>query len=76
MILMEKNAVSYIAKTTSARLNYRTRCEISSETLAGVLEKNTAVKAVDGWERRACGHVWNKIKIGRRHYFVCAEWLE
>lgn len=70
-----RNEMSYITKTTTARLNYRISCDFEKSSIAGVLELGESIKIIDGWQKFAHGHTWFKAKIGRKHYFVCADWL-
>ncbi|SDA20145.1 hypothetical protein SAMN02910447_01693 [Ruminococcus sp. YE71] len=71
-----KTLLSYKWMRVKSRLNYRTSCEITPATLAGVLEIGEKVRIVDDFDCVACGHKWAKVKIGRKHYYVCAMWLE
>lgn len=70
-----KDEVAYTNMTTTARLNYRTACDFSPNSIIGVMEQGATVRIVDDWKQFSHGHVWRKAKIGRRHYFVCADWL-
>lgn len=69
-------AVTYTKMTTTTRLNYRSSCDFKSGSIVGVLDENTTVNVVDNWEQIMYGHVWKKIKIGRKHYYVVCDWLE
>lgn len=71
-----ENEVKYTKLRTTARLNYRTACEVSGETLAGVLEKGVVVSAVSDLHHFEHGHFWRKIKVGRKEYFAMADFLE
>lgn len=67
--------ISYIQMKTKTRLNYRNACDFTPESIAGVLENGATVRIVEDWKQFSHGHIWRKAKIGRRHYFVCADWL-
>lgn len=66
----------YTQMQTTARLNCRSAPFITPETAVGVLENGTIVRVLDGSELVYNGHTWVKIKLNRKHFFVCKMWLE
>ena len=73
---MDTKETSYSQMVTVTRLNYRSDCNFTAGTIVGVLEDNTLVKVADDFYELHHGHYWRKIKLGRKHYYVVADWLK
>ncbi|MFQ9820098.1 MAG: hypothetical protein ACLVIP_02855 [Ruminococcus sp.] len=73
---MDTKETSYSQMVTVTRLNYRSDCNFTAGTIVGVLEDNTPVKVADDFYEFHHGHYWRKIKLGRKHYYVVADWLK
>lgn len=66
----------YIKLRTRVRVNYRTACEVSDPTLAGVLEAGKEVNADPDFNEFIHGHFWRRVKVGRKEFYVMADYLE
>ena len=73
---VENNLVTYTDMRTTARLNYRTSCSFETDTVAGILEKGAIVKVKNDSEIVAYGFAWCEIKLRRKEFYVCKNWLE
>ena len=60
---MDTKETSYSQMVTVTRLNYRSDCNFTAGTID------------DFYELHHC-HYWRKIKLGRKHYYVVADWLK
>lgn len=67
---------SYIVMRTTTRLNYRTACSSNAGTIAGVFDEGTAIPVLGNYSVMACGVRWRKVKVGRKCYYVVADYLQ
>ena len=62
--------------TVLDNLNYRTEPNLESDTVQGVLSKNTVVEVVEGSSTKADNVTWYKIKKDGSYYYVSASYLK
>lgn len=65
-----------IQKTTTCKVNYRKSRNVSSDTLAGTLEKGVNVSVVDGSKKKYNGVYWEKILIDENYYYIISEYIK
>ncbi|WP_124100875.1 hypothetical protein [Ruminococcus sp. Marseille-P6503] len=68
--------ITYISMMTTTRINYRSDCNFKAGSIVGVLDDNIKIQVQKNFKCIAYGHIWYKVKINRKHYFIVADYLK